>query len=314
MVTLLVLVGISVLGSVLVAPLTTWALATMAPSRAVLVGSAASFAAALGTGASLSALAIASLAGWGPIAREGHVSTSMLRSLVSVPSWVGASAALLVLVLLGRAGVATIRIGIALARSAVTARALAGSGVVAVVDDADIRTIAGFPGRIVLGSQLYERLSPDDRRVVLAHEHSHLGRRHHLYVHAADIAAAADPLLRGVRDQIRLGIERWADEDAAAAVADRDLAARALARVALQRNALHTAAGTTKTTGAASTVFPAATLQVSTRVRALLGPEQPSRTLRFALIALVAAIVLATGVAGLAHVDNIIEAAQFPRG
>jgi len=37
---------------------------------------------------------------------------------------------------------------------------------------------------------------PDERRVLLAHEDSHLRHRHHLFTQLADLAATANPLLR----------------------------------------------------------------------------------------------------------------------
>ena len=69
-------------------------------------------------------------------------------------------------------------------------------------------------------------LSADERRVVLAHEAAHLARHHHLYVQLADLAAAANPLLRSTARGVRLAVEREADEVAAAEVGDRRLVAR----------------------------------------------------------------------------------------
>ncbi len=76
-------------------------------------------------------------------------------------------------------------------------------------------------------------LSAGERRVLIAHEASHLRHRHYIYLHLADLAAAANPLLRSTARAIKQAVERWADEDAAASVGDRDLAGRALARAAL---------------------------------------------------------------------------------
>jgi hypothetical protein len=47
------------------------------------------------------------------------------------------------------------------------------------------------------------------------------------------VAAAANPLLRPLIDLVDTATERWADEEAALAVGDRELAARAVARAAL---------------------------------------------------------------------------------
>lgn len=312
MLLLVTLVVVAVVGSALVAPLSRWATATMKPSTAVVVSSAAALAAAVGTGISLVAMAIAALAGWGPIARDGHVSASLLHSLVVVPAWLGALAAVLVATLLARAAVRSTVLAIAFYRSARLCHELASSATVVFTDDVDIVTLAGLRGRILVGRQLFERLEPADQRVALAHEHSHLRRRHHLYVQAVELAAAANPLLARVPDIVRWGIERWADEDAAAAdpVAGRDLVARALARVAIQRHRLRATPATAEFREASAGALAVAALQVSARVRALLEPAPRLRATRAMLIAAVAAAALAAGVLALTHVNGLIEIAQ----
>lgn len=69
--------------------------------------------------------------------------------------------------------------------------------------------------------------------MLLAHEASHLRHRHHRLRILASLAAAADPLLAPLPAAIHHLTERWADEDAATAIADRRLTARTLARTAL---------------------------------------------------------------------------------
>jgi Zn-dependent protease with chaperone function len=310
---LMSLVAVAAIGSALVSPLSRWAQSSMTPSAAVILTTAASLAAAFGLGISLSALAVASLAGWGPIAREGHVSASVLHSLIVVPLWLGVGAAVVVAGFLARATLRASVVTVGLCRSARLCHDLPGDDSVVFTDDADIVTIAGWRGRILVGRSLFDRLEPAEQGVVLAHERSHLRRRHHLYVQAADLAAAANPLLAGVPDTVRLGIERWADEDAASAatVADRDLAARALARVALLRQRLHAAVGTPAVAAAPIGALAVAALQVSTRVRALLGPPPRFRISHTVLITAVAAMALAAGLFGLAHVNDLIELAQF---
>ncbi|MFE9496616.1 M48 family metalloprotease [Streptomyces collinus] len=93
--------------------------------------------------------------------------------------------------------------------------------------------IPGRPGRILVTSAMLGALEPPERRVLLAHERAHLTHRHGALVTAATLAAAADPLLAPVRSAVVFLVERWADEQAAAAVGDRRTAARALARAAL---------------------------------------------------------------------------------
>jgi Zn-dependent protease with chaperone function len=93
--------------------------------------------------------------------------------------------------------------------------------------------VPGRPGHIVVSVGMLSRLRTDERRVLLAHERSHLSRRHHRYLWAVEIASAAVPVLMPMRAQIRFVTERWADEDAAEAVGSRTLVARAISRAAL---------------------------------------------------------------------------------
>lgn len=93
--------------------------------------------------------------------------------------------------------------------------------------------VPGKPGHIVVSVGMLTRLRPDERLVLLAHERSHLVRRHDRYLWMVEIASAVVPVLRLMRPQIRFATERWADEDAAQAVGDRRLVARAISRAAL---------------------------------------------------------------------------------
>ncbi|MFF8594669.1 M48 family metalloprotease [Streptomyces sp. NPDC015220] len=93
--------------------------------------------------------------------------------------------------------------------------------------------VPGSPGRILVTAAMLGVLGPVERRVLLAHERAHLTGRHALWVSAATLAAAANPLLAPVRATVAFLVERWADERAAAAVGDRTATARALARAAL---------------------------------------------------------------------------------
>jgi Zn-dependent protease with chaperone function len=93
--------------------------------------------------------------------------------------------------------------------------------------------LPGRPGRIVVSAGMLRALDADERRVLLAHERSHLDRHHHRFIGLADLAASALPLLRPVQGHVRFAVERWADEDAATEVGDRRLVARALSRAAV---------------------------------------------------------------------------------
>ena len=292
------------------------------PSHAVVMLAAASLAVSLASGIALTAIAVAVLAGLTAVAADGHWSAAVIKAEVPIPGWLGALAAVVVLVLLARAAGQTFGIITALVRADRVCRDIrAGGGPVVIVDDdsADAYTVAGIRGCVVISRRLLSELTSHERRVLTSHELSHLNNRHHLYVHVVDIAAAANPLLRRVTDAVRLGVERWADEDAAAAVGDRRVAGRALARVALLRSALaripaRTGRPAPQRAARPTAVLGVGALQVACRVEALLAPAPRQRTGRVALAVLLSMIVLVLGVASLAHIHEAIEgAAPFRR-
>lgn len=130
-------------------------------------------------------------------------------------------------------------------------------------DEPTAFAVPGTPGCIVVSSGMLKALDGDERRALLAHEQAHLDRRHHRYLQVMGLAAAAVPVLRPLCRRARFAAERWADEDAALAVEDRELVARAVAKAAL-------ASGDH---GARSLAITGS--DVSTRVDALL--DQPTR-------------------------------------
>ncbi len=290
------------------------------PLEAVLFLCVCSVSLALATGIALTAAGLAAVARIGPIA-QGRWSAGQLRAEVPIPGWLGTAAAVAVAVLLGRAGYRTLSIVVALLRADRVCRSITPADPVIVVDDdsIDAFTIAGTRGRVIISSGLLAVLSSDERRILTAHELSHLGRRHHLYIHAVDIAAAANPLLRSVGDAIRLAVERWADEDAAAACGDRRMTGRTLARVALLRSALR-AGGSRVSAGPVVDRPPyysplgnlaAVSHSVVTRVQALLDPAAQPRTGRLTAGALAAVLVLLVGLASLLHIRAAIETADL---
>jgi hypothetical protein len=159
--------------------------------------------------------------------------------------------------------------------------------------------VPGRPGHVLLTTGLIRLLTPAERRVVLAHERSHLTRRHHRLTAAACTAAALNPLLIPVRDAVSYLVERWADEDAAAAVGDRRLTARSVAKAALATldrpsagspSAGSPSAGSPRSTGSAT---PGVTAMHGTRrshalgrVRAMAAPAPAPRATQAALITL----------------------------
>lgn len=107
-------------------------------------------------------------------------------------------------------------------------------GVEVVHSDATVAfAVPGRHGGVVISDSLLDRLTGEERRVVLAHETAHLRHRHHLYVHFAEACAAGLPFLRPLARRIGYLTERWADEVAAERVGSRELVATTIARVAL---------------------------------------------------------------------------------
>ncbi|MFD7439289.1 M56 family metallopeptidase [Streptomyces sp. NPDC059861] len=152
-------------------------------------------------------------------------------------------------------------------------RALAGlpSTEVAVLPD-DVPYAYALPGgtrdRIVVTTALLSGLQPAERRALFAHERAHLAARHHRFLLAVQLAARANPFLRPLSTAVTYTTERWADEEAARAVGDRRVAARAIGKAALVSR------GTPVPTLAGF----AAPGPVPRRVAALLGPAPATRT------------------------------------
>lgn len=156
--------------------------------------------------------------------------------LRELPEPVPGPVALLAALLLAGAAV---RLTVELARRLGTVRRMRAVGVVhegVVVADLDTPmavAVPGRPGHVLVTTAMLRLLDRRERAAMYAHERAHLRHRHHLLVTAAAAAAAVNPLLGPARDAVAYLIERWADEDAAAEVGDRDLVARAVARAAL---------------------------------------------------------------------------------
>lgn len=306
---------IAVLASLIVGRSAGFLVRRMRPAQAVLLVTAASLTVSLATGAALTAMAVAAMAGSSSLAADGQWSAALVKAEEPLPGWLGAVAAVAVAVLLVRAAVRTSRIVAALVRAdRLCTDMRAGGGPIVIVDDesADAYTVAGLRGCIVISRRLFAALSSVERRVLTTHELSHLKHRHHLFVHLTDIAAAANPLLKPVSAAVRLGVERWADEDAASGIGNRRLTGRTLARVALLRSSL--AASTARDVllpgpGPQVAVLGVAALQVTSRVQALLQPAPPRRTCLLTLAVAVALAVLMVGLASLDQIHEVIETA-----
>jgi hypothetical protein len=179
---------------------------------------------------------------------------------------------------------AAARRGLALRRARRTCRRLAGHAGRLVVHDQDEPEAFAIPGgrkdqgRIVVSTGMLCTLSAAERRVLLAHEAAHLHHGHYRYRVLATLITAANPLLATIPAAIHQLTERWADEDAATAVDDRQLAARTLARAAL---ATHHA----RRPSADGAVLCFGRNDVANRVRALLADAPPRRPVAAALLA-----------------------------
>ncbi|MFC3996218.1 M48 family metalloprotease [Nocardiopsis sediminis] len=93
--------------------------------------------------------------------------------------------------------------------------------------------VPGARGGVVVSRGLLRLLTREQMSVVFRHEHAHLRHRHHLYTAAGAVAARLFPPLAPLEAELRLAVERWADEAAAEAVGDRALVAHTIAAVAL---------------------------------------------------------------------------------
>jgi len=111
-------------------------------------------------------------------------------------------------------------------------------GVVLIDDDLPFaHALSGWrpPTQVILVSTgMQAALAADELAAVLAHERSHVRYRHGWFRQVGLVGTAINPLLRGSEHELGFALERWADEDAAAAVG-RQAIARALGHAALSR-------------------------------------------------------------------------------
>jgi Zn-dependent protease with chaperone function len=188
--------------------------------------------------------------------------------------------------------------------------------------DLEAYALPGWPGRIVVSGGLLDLLEPRRRAALIAHERAHLAGRHHLFTITAWMAAAACPLLIPVARAVEFTVERWADEEAAAATGDRRLVAETIGQVAVLatkrgvRGALRLGITGSATARRRSRRRPSVAWAgpVPRRVAALLAA--PPRTQRRVLLAACAAVVLLAGLAVLdaaRDLHALLELAQAGR-
>lgn len=261
---------------------------------------------ALSVGLVLSAVGCLAIAESPPLAAAGHWSSAAVTSRAPLPYDVVIVCAVTALGLMAAA----------IIRTAVSVRRLAGSvmlcrrlgeehsGSLVVLDDdqPEAYALAGLPGRTVVTRAMLRALSGAERRALLAHEQSHVAGYHFVYVNLVQLAATANPLMRPLVASVRLAVERWADEDAAAAVTDRDVVVTALARAGLARSGSFIPAGAL---GAAAT-------DLRVRLDSLATPRRsPVRGAAgvLAIVAVALGCVASSGVLGL-HLHDLVEWAQ----
>ena len=262
---------------------------------------------ALSTGFVLCVAAFVALAQIHAVAALGRWSARTVAAGEPLPLFLGLACAAASAALMAAAARHLALAGRDLAAAAAACRDLGAgaSGLVILNDDVpDAYALPGLKGRVVVSTAMLRELPAPERRVLLAHEMAHLRHRHHLYVLGADLSAAANPLLRPLADAVRQGIERWADEEAAAVTGDRHTTARALARASL---AQHHATSRDRRLNLALRM---AHSMVMVRTQALLAPAPRSRPpLVFAVGLLATVAVLGAVLAG-HDTETVLEVAQ----
>jgi Zn-dependent protease with chaperone function len=219
------------------------------------------------------------------VAFLGAWSIRALRAQDPVAHAVSAACAAALLCTTATLGAACWRHGRALMAAFRECRAMPGSDELAVVDAARVEAFAlpgapGSPGRVVVSTGMLQVLDGSEREALLAHERAHLRGRHHFLLLALQLAAAACPLLYPLAREGAFCVERWADEEAAAAVGDRAVVGRAVALAALAATGNQHRTGLLAATGG----------PVPRRVRALFAPPAPPR--RMPLLVITALVAL----------------------
>jgi beta-lactamase regulating signal transducer with metallopeptidase domain len=272
----------------------------LTPQTATRLISVVGFATTLASGFVLSVVCFDFLAQLPPVAAAEAWSTDSLNVNAPIPLAVGLLAILGVIAAAGRAARRVTRVTHDLWSSLLTCRALSPGrdDLVVIQDDTpDAYALPGLGGgRVVVTSAMLSALDEDEARALIAHEASHLRHHHHAYIALAELAAAANPLIRCVPTVIRLSVERWADEDAARSTGDRRLTARSVARAGLVT--LQTPRAQRSGAALAMTGSP-----VSQRARALLAPAPRTKP---RMVALTLAVVLLTSV-GTLRVAHMTE-------
>ncbi len=284
------------------------------PSAIVRLGTALALTIALMTGLVLGVAALLSERTLQAAARHGGRAAEGAATSASTAA--GALAAVVVFALGASAAHYFVRSARSLMRASADSRTLGPihSGLI-VVDDAvpTAFAVAGAPGHVVVSTAMLHALDADERKVLLAHEAAHLRHHHHLYNQLAQLAAAANPLLRPLARVIAGNTERWADEVAAVEVGNRNLVARGLARAALARHA-HAEVSPGAQPSGTDAALAATDVQLADRIRLLLEPAPRRASLACAAVVAVAITCGVTGVTDVFQGHQQIERLELSPG
>lgn len=151
-----------------------------------------------------------------------------------------------------------------------------------------------------MAGSLLRALSAAERKVVLAHERTHLESGHHWHRSGVSLAVAIDPLLFPLRGAVAYATGRWADEQAAMAVGDRREAPGPIARIAIL------------TAGAAGRqpVLAAGEYAVAARVSALLVDAPRAPPALYVLLLALLAVGFGATLALEKEVEHLFELAR----
>lgn len=282
-------------------------LARRIPGRsATLLLTVGALASALSVGLVLCAIGCLAMAQWGPFASLGHWSPAAVTSRDPLPDGVDLACGMVAIALVLASVTHFLILSRRLVWSATMCRRLgeehAGELVVLDAEHAEAYALAGLPGMTVVTRPMLSALSGVERRALLAHERSHVAGYHFAYVNLVQLSATANPLLRPLVPAVRLAVERWADDDAAAAVTDRRIVATSLARAGLARVGGRLPAG----------ALGAAASDLETRLDSLVSPRFGRQQ---TLIGVAGVVVVAVGctvssaLLGI-HLNGIVEWAQ----
>jgi hypothetical protein len=246
----------------------------------------------------------------------GDYSERIVRRADPVSMPAGALAGIALTAAAVAVGVLFLRRARALAASYRRAAGMHGDDGLVVVHGSGIEAYAlpGRPGRIVVSGELLDFLGSGSRAALIAHEQAHLSGRHHLFVAAAQLAAAANPMLLPLAHSVEYTVERWADEHAARITGDRRLVAKTIGQVALlssDRPARVPGMSLGIVASTAQRVSLAVAGPVPRRVAAMLTTPQRQRV---AVLAVCLALVVVAGLAALDAAGDLrgfIDVAQL---